>query len=116
MIYVSFLEHAFSTETAGAWVDENENDRPDAGEGASLNVVVANAGTVTLEALKVLDSINSAGCTASGTFLLEQGEKYECVPVQQVSSVANQTVFARIQAATRTKDLDRNSLDKSRLG
>lgn len=71
-------------------MDENGNDRADAGEGASLNVVVANAGTVTLEALDVSDSINSPGCTASGNFLLEQGEQHECIPVQQVSAAVNQ--------------------------
>lgn len=75
-----------SKETTGAWVDDNGNGRPDAGEAVDLSVVVANKGTVTLGALSIADSLDSAGCAASESFWLEQGQQHECVPIQQVRS------------------------------
>ncbi|CAM9294792.1 unnamed protein product, partial [Ectocarpus fasciculatus] len=74
-----------SIETTGAWVDDNGNGRPDAGESVDLSVVVTNKGTVTLGALSIADSLDSAGCAASEPFWLEQGQQHECVPIQQVS-------------------------------
>ncbi|CAM9789547.1 unnamed protein product, partial [Ectocarpus sp. 6 AP-2014] len=76
---------SISIETTGAWVDENGNGRPDAGEAVDLSVVVANKGTVTLVSLSIADSLDSAGCAASETFSLEQGQQHECVPIQQVT-------------------------------
>lgn len=73
-------------ETTGAWEDQDGNDRPDAGETVSLTVVVANTGTVTLDALSVSDSMNSAGCTSAEPFQLGQGEERECIAVLQVST------------------------------
>lgn len=93
-------------------MDENGDDRPDAGEEASLSVVVANKGTVTLGLLNISDSINSAGCAASATFLLRQGEQHECTPVQQVSTVLNRTVLCSIHTAILRKGLDGNSSGK----
>ena len=77
---------AASVETTGSWEDENGNDRPDAGESIPLIVVVENTGTVTLEALRVSDSINSGGCTSAEPFRLERGQKHECTAVLQVST------------------------------
>lgn len=77
-----------------------------------MSVVVANKGTVTLEALIVSDSIDSAGCTASGSFLLEQGEQHECIPVQQVSTV-NRTELCSIRAAIFNKRFLRKQLQEN---
>lgn len=66
-------------------MDENGNYRPDAGEAITLTVVVANTGTVTLDALRVSESIDSAGCATSDPFRLAQGEQHTCVPILKVS-------------------------------
>ncbi len=67
-------------------MDENGNDRPDAGEAIALTVLVVNTGTVTLDAISLSDSIESAGCAASDPFRLAQGGQHTCVPILQVST------------------------------
>lgn len=86
--------HVFLLDTTGVWEDINGNDRPDAGETFSLNVTVANTGTVTLDAISVSDSINSAGCTSAAPFRLAQGELRECIAVLEVSTRTQQILVA----------------------
>ncbi|CAM9230892.1 unnamed protein product [Scytosiphon promiscuus] len=76
---------SMNIEAYGAWVDENGDNRSDAGEFVSLSVVVANKGTVALESVSVSDTINPAGCTSSEPVLLAQGEQHECIPELQIT-------------------------------